>query len=172
MKVGAYLAKPVAEYTLTAAAAAVIDPLAAASQSGWLFERPRADPNDSWRIGSSTFRSMMDAATLAAAKHAGLDVSACRIGANGFRKMMAQRAWSQIAGEPDAKKRKVNALRYKQDAQSGVENLVVTYAAAAGESPPGSEGAATAAAPADSAEAEEDAAFLRAAEQMEHDNGV
>jgi len=116
---------------------------------------------------------MMDAATLAAAKHAGLDVSAARIGANAFRKMMAQRTWDRaIAGEPDAKKRKVNAMRYKQDAQSGIENLVVTYAAAAGESPPGSEGATAATAAADSAEAEEDAAFLRAAEQMEHDNGV
>ena len=99
---------------------------------------------------------MMDAATLAAAKHAGLDVSTCRIGANAFRKMMAQRTWDRaIAGEPDAKKRKENLQRYKTAAGGGADNLIATYAAAPAEPEP-----AAAAAPAEPVGIEERIAAL------------
>ena len=130
MKDGVYLGAPVAEHVLTEAAAAVVDPVAAASQSGWPFERPRTHEDDSWQIGGKEFQRMMAAATRATAKHAGVAVRPDQTGARAFRKMKAQRTWDEgIAGEPDAKKRKVNLERYKTDAGGSADNLIATYAA-------------------------------------------
>ena len=144
MREGRYLGEPVAQYTLTAAAAAIIDPVAAASQSGWLFERPRTHDGDSWQIGGKEFQRMMQAATRATAKHAGIAVRSDQIGARGFRKAKAQRTWDvDIAGEPDPKKRKENLQVYKTDAQGSADNLIATYAAAPAAEP------AAAAAPAE-----------------------
>ena len=156
IKEGKYLGTPVAEYTLTAAAAAVIDPVAVASQSGWLFERKRTHEDDSWQCGGKEFQRMMGAATKATAKHAGIAIRPDQSGARGFRKMKAQRTWDEdIAGEPDAKKRKENLQRYKTAAGGGAENLVATYAAAPAEPEP-----AAAAAPAEPVGIEERIAAL------------